>query len=88
MITAYHAGRLVDLYQVLSHELMNVPISIAQTNGMLRSGNKAIMQDVLTKDVECPPQIKLDKSSAPVMDGLWWQVCEACYEGWNRLWQG
>ena len=36
---------------------------------MLRLGNKAIMKDVLIKDVECLPRIKLDKSSSEVMHG-------------------
>ena len=69
LIMAYHAGRSVDLKQVLSHELLNVPISIAQTNGMLRSGNKAILQTVLKKDTECPPRVKLEKSSCLIIDG-------------------
>ena len=69
LITAYHAGRSVDLKQILSHKLLNVPISIAQTNGMLRAGNKAILQTVLKKDIECPPQVVLEKSSCLIIDG-------------------
>ena len=66
---AYHAGRSVDLKQILLHELLNVPISIAQTNGVLRSGNKAILQTVLKKDTECPPHVILKKSSCLIIDG-------------------
>jgi hypothetical protein len=55
LITAYHAGRIVDLDEVLKHELMKVPISIASTNGALRTGTKAILADVMTKDVKLPP---------------------------------
>ncbi|KAG1671309.1 hypothetical protein GQR58_016479 [Nymphon striatum] len=55
LITAYQAGRKVDLDMVLQHELLNVPISLAQTNRALRTGNKAILFDVMTKDIVCPP---------------------------------
>ncbi|KAG1664222.1 hypothetical protein GQR58_019901 [Nymphon striatum] len=69
LITAYQAGRKVDLDMVLQHELLNVPISLAQTNRALRTGNKAILVDVMTKDIVCPPQVVLDGSSCLVVDG-------------------
>ncbi|KAL9960047.1 hypothetical protein ACROYT_G033445 [Oculina patagonica] len=39
IITAYDAGRSVDLPRILSHDLMAVPLAIADTNGQLRTGN-------------------------------------------------
>jgi len=51
LLTAYAAGREVDLPAVLTHELRPVPILLAEMNGTLRTGNKA---DVLTEGIECP----------------------------------
>ena len=33
--------------EILKHELMLVPIAIAETNGSLRSGNKSLLLDIL-----------------------------------------
>ena len=39
-------------------------------NGNLRSGNKAILADVITEDIECPEKIQLHKtSSCLIIDG-------------------
>ncbi|KAL9976267.1 hypothetical protein ACROYT_G013549 [Oculina patagonica] len=43
IITAYDAGRSVDLPRILSHDLMAVPLAITDTNGQLRTGNKSVM---------------------------------------------
>ena len=69
LITAYDAGRKVDLHNILQYELINVPIALAHTNGSLRTGNKAIPADVLSKDVTCPPEITLAGRSCLVIDG-------------------
>jgi len=70
LIMAYQAGRPVDLDNILKHELVKVPPSIAEENGSLRSGNKAMLVDVLTKDVNCPPEIDIeDGNSCLVIDG-------------------
>ena len=53
LVTAFQAGRKVDLHHVLQHELMNIPISIANCDGSLRTGSKAILADVITRDVVC-----------------------------------
>ena len=34
--------REVNMSEILKHELMPVPIAIAETNGSLRSGNKSL----------------------------------------------
>ena len=51
LIISYEAGRYVQLSNILQHELLPVPLSLAEMTGNLRTGNKAILQDVLTSDV-------------------------------------
>jgi hypothetical protein len=70
LIVAYGAGREVDLHSVLSHELMSVPISLADTNGKLRTGQKAVLADVLTRGIECPSAIDLKGSACLLIDGM------------------
>ena len=70
LITGYEVGRPVDLSSVLKHELLPVPLSLAEMNGSLRTGNKSILADVLTEGIECPEVIKLhDTSSCLIIDG-------------------
>ena len=70
LVTAFQAGRKVDLQHVLQHELMNIPISIANCDGSLRTGSKAILADVITRDVVCPAEVKVDQSnSCLIIDG-------------------
>ena len=40
---AREAGRTFDLTSVLSHELMSVPLALAETNRSLRTGDKAYL---------------------------------------------
>ena len=70
IITAYDAGREVDLGKILRHELMNVPTAIANSDGYLRSGNKSILSQVLCGDVECPAVVyPTEVHSTLVIDG-------------------
>ena len=70
LVTAFQAGRKVDLQHVLQHELMNIPISIAKCDGSLRTGSQAILADVITRDVVCPAEVKVDQSnSCLIIDG-------------------
>lgn len=69
LITAYQAGRKVNLHTILKHELMPVPISIAYTNGSLRTGNKAVLVEAMTQDVTCPAEVTIDGTSCLVIDG-------------------
>jgi len=52
IITAYDAGRRVDLPRILSHELVSVPLAIADTNGQLQSGNKSVLIELLSGGME------------------------------------
>ena len=48
LITSYEAGRSVDLSAVMKHKLLPVPISLAEMNGTLRTGNKSELANVVT----------------------------------------
>lgn len=48
---------------------MPVPVAITELNGKLKSGNKALLSDVLTKNVECPMEITLEGTSCLIIDG-------------------
>ena len=61
LITAYEAGREVDLQSVLKHELMPVSISLAEMNGSLRTGNKSVLGDILVEGISCPEAIQLNE---------------------------
>eukprot|EP00112_Aurelia_sp_Birch-Aquarium-sp1_P026470 Seg940.1 transcript_id=Seg940.1/GoldUCD/mRNA.D3Y31 product="hypothetical protein" protein_id=Seg940.1/GoldUCD/D3Y31 len=70
LITAYEGGREVDLKSVLSHELMPVPLSLAEMNGSLRTGNKSVLIEKLTEGINCPESIDLNgKTACLVIDG-------------------
>ena len=70
LVTTYAAGRSVDLDNILNHELLPVPISLAEMNGTLRTGNKALLGDILTSGIECPSSINIDnKTACLLLDG-------------------
>ena len=55
--------------EILKHELMLVPIAIAETNGSLRSGNKSLLLDILLKNVNINGVIDFNYRSALIIDG-------------------
>ena len=57
LIAAYKAGRPVNLNSILIHELFAVPLALAEVNGQLRTGSKAVLAEVLTADVPCPDHL-------------------------------
>jgi len=70
LITAYEAGRPVHLQSVLKHELLPVPVSLAEMNGALRTGNKSLLANVITEDIDCPETIQIhDTSTCLIIDG-------------------
>jgi hypothetical protein len=72
LITAYEAGRSIDLSVIMKHELMPVPPLLAETDGSLRSGSKASLLKILTSGVNCPPGIEaheLGDKATLVVDG-------------------
>ena len=70
LITSYEAGRSVDLSSVLKHELLPVPVSLAEMNGTLRTGNNSELANVVTEDMDCPETIQLHATSSfRIIDG-------------------
>ena len=70
LITSYEAGRSVDLSSVLKHELLPVPVSLAEMNGTLRTGNKSELANIVTEDIDCPETIQLHATSSfLIIDG-------------------
>ncbi|CAH3018507.1 unnamed protein product [Porites evermanni] len=69
IITAYDAGRRVDLPRILSHELVSVPLAIADTNGQLRSGNKSVLIELLSGGMEYTRVTPVTGRSTLVIDG-------------------
>lgn len=69
LVISYAAGRDVNLEEILKHELLPVPIAIAEMNGSLKSGEKSILKDVLLKNVNCPDQMNVSEGSTLVIDG-------------------
>ena len=69
IITAYDAGRRVDLPRILSHELVSVPLAIVDTNGQLRSGNKSVLIELLSGGMEYTRVTPVTGRSTLVIDG-------------------
>ena len=68
LITAYRVGREVNLENILQHELMTVPLSLATTNGSLHSTNKSVLANILTQEVQTPANVTLDEPSFMVLE--------------------
>ena len=61
--------REVHLENILQHELMGVPLSLATTSGSLHSTKKSVMASILTQQVEVPANIKVVEPSCLLIDG-------------------
>ena len=48
LITAYRAERDVNLENILQHELIKIPLSLATTDGSLHSTDKSVLANILT----------------------------------------
>ena len=70
IITSYDAGRQVDLPSVLKHELLPMPLSIAEMNGTLCTENESVLVNVIAAGINCPEAIELhETSSCLTIDG-------------------
>jgi len=69
MIIAYEAGRKVDLNQILQHELLPVPIALAEMNGDLRTASKALLAEAITENIKFLTDLPADdlKDGATLM---------------------
>ena len=68
LITSYEGGHNVIIQNVMRHELMPVPIYIAETDGSLRTGTKSTLATLLTNPFVCPQTIVV--SSCLLTDGM------------------
>jgi len=59
VLTAFEPGREVDMKSILKHELMPVPVAIAEMDKSFRTGNKSVLAECLTDGVHCPDSITL-----------------------------
>ena len=57
LITSYEGDRKVNIQNVMRHELIPVPISIAETDGSLRTGTTSTLATLLTHPFVCPQTI-------------------------------
>ena len=70
VVSSYAAGRNVNLEKIMEHELMPVPLSLAEANGRLRRGDKSVLIHTLTKDITCPSSIPITQDSTIIID-MW-----------------
>ena len=70
IITAYKLGQQVDLPEILCSKMTPVPLALAKINGLLKSGDKAILQKRLLETVVCTESVNLNgKFSCLLIDG-------------------
>ena len=69
LITAYRAGRDVNLENIFQHELMTIPLSLATTDGSLHATNKSVLANILTQQVETSANVAIDEASCLLIDG-------------------
>ena len=68
LIIAYAAGRTVNLEEILKHEFLPVPLSIAETSGQLRTGTKSILMDAFCMKIKCAEEYDVPGDATLVID--------------------
>ena len=61
-------GKKVNL-NILQHELISFPLSLATTSGILHYANNFLLAEVLTEDVTAPTTVSLDGPNCLLIDG-------------------
>ena len=71
LISAYEARRGINLDEILKHELLPVPVALAEMNGNLLTGSKAILVQAIVSGISCPSSLSgVDKqNSGLIIDG-------------------
>ena len=71
LLTAYEAGRSINLPEILKHELLPVPVALAEMNGNLRTGSKSILVQAITEGISCPSNLSTVnmQNSTLIIDG-------------------
>ena len=67
LLIALEAGRKVNLPEILSHELLPVPLSLSKMDGSLRAGQKLVLTAALTKVVNCPKRLQISEQSTLII---------------------
>ena len=57
------------MLMVMQHELLPVPIALAEMNGQLRTGAMSILADVFLSGINCPGSFEVEVSSCLIIDG-------------------
>ena len=63
------ARRTVDIDGILRHELLPVPLSLAEASGDIRGGQKHLLMDELLKGVACTDKWDVTDDATLVIDG-------------------
>ena len=71
LLTAYEAGRSINLPEILKHELLPVPVALAEMNGNLLTESKAILLQAITEGISCTTSLSsVDMQNATlIIDG-------------------
>lgn len=60
----------MTLHALMQHELMAVPMSLTETNGEPRGGNKALLAKMMAQHAECPAELTFEEEFCLVIDGM------------------
>lgn len=86
LLSAYDGKRPINLREIVSHELTDVPFAIAKADGSLNTGNKSDIMRVIIGNVKCPPEIPHQEDSHLIIDGmaLIWSLSKAVKGKWFK----
>ena len=68
LVIALEAGREVNLPEILSHELLPVPLSLSEMDGSLPTGQKSVLTAALTRAVNCQKRLQISEQSTLISD--------------------
>ena len=68
LVIALEADRKVNLTEILSHELLPVPLSLFEMDESLRTGQKSVRTATLTKAVNCSERLHISEQSTLIID--------------------
>jgi hypothetical protein len=55
------------MFSFLKHELVFVPLSLTETDGSLRTGNKSVLMNFLTEGIDEKQELQVDRASAELI---------------------
>lgn len=58
----------------MTHELFIVPLSLAEVNGELRSGSRAVFSEILTSDILCCNHLEATDMKEETLQVIDWQA--------------